>query len=57
MKYVVKILQISQNMLLILIIDFDNKIVASKLNWCNYNLESLEERQTYLEFIKDYANF
>lgn len=38
----------------ILIIDFDNKIVASKLNWCDYNLDSLEERQTYLEFIKDY---
>ena len=38
----------------ILIIDFSNKIVASKLNWCDYNLDCLKERQTYSNFINDY---
>lgn len=40
-----------------LIIDFDNKVVASKLNWCDYNSETLEERQTYLEFIEHYLDY
>ena len=39
-----------------LIIDFDNKIVASKLNWCDYNSDSyINARKTYLDFIKDYS--
>ena len=40
-----------------LIIDFDNKVVASKLNWCDYNSETLEERKTYLEFIEHYLEY
>ena len=41
----------------ILIIDFDNKIVASKLNWCDYNSVTLKYRKTYIDFVKDYTYF
>ncbi len=39
-----------------LIIDFDNKIVASKLNWCDYEADKFNknERKIYNEFIEDY---
>ena len=39
-----------------LIIDFDNKIVASKLNWCDYEADDFNknERKIYNEFIDEY---
>ena len=39
-----------------LIIDFDNRIVASKLNWCDYEVDDFNknERKIYNEFIDEY---
>ena len=39
-----------------LIIDFDNKIVASKLNWCDYESDDFNKngREIYNEFIDEY---
>ena len=39
----------------LLVIDFDNNIVASELNWCNYKSKDLIKREIYTEFIKEYA--